>query len=167
MSPAELRLHPPLPPHLRIRPSSVIRNRNPNSKSLLCAQKTAVSASKYAVLGAGFAGLSVAWHLLKHCPKESHVCIDVYDEVGIAGGASGASGGLLHPYSPKAKVLWRGAECWKECLKLLTVAESAVQARVSENIAHVSSCDSDGPIVLRRGILKPATAEKNVEILKE
>lgn len=46
------------------------------------------------------------WHtdwslLLQHCPKESHICIDIYDEVGIGGGASGASGGLLHPYSPK------------------------------------------------------------------
>lgn len=27
--------------------------------------------------------------------------VDVYDEVGIGGGASGVSGGLLHPYSPK------------------------------------------------------------------
>lgn len=27
--------------------------------------------------------------------------IDIYDEVGIGGGASGVSGGLLHPYSPK------------------------------------------------------------------
>ena len=27
--------------------------------------------------------------------------IDIYDEVGIGAGASGVSGGLLHPYSPK------------------------------------------------------------------
>lgn len=27
--------------------------------------------------------------------------VDIYDEVGIGGGASGVSGGLLHPYSPK------------------------------------------------------------------
>lgn len=30
--------------------------------------------------------------------------VDVYDEVGIGGGASGVSGGLLHPYSPKGKI---------------------------------------------------------------
>jgi hypothetical protein len=81
------------------------------------------------VLGAGFAGLSVAWHLLKvlscfsvlaffhcqrqhrlkptdavwlqHSPKDSRVSVDVYDENGVGGGASGVSGGLLHPYSPK------------------------------------------------------------------
>jgi glycine/D-amino acid oxidase-like deaminating enzyme len=57
--------------------------------------------SRYAILGAGFAGISVAWHLLKESPKELRLSVDVYDEVGIGGGASGVSGGLLHPYSPK------------------------------------------------------------------
>lgn len=51
----------------------------------------------YAVLGAGLAGLSVAWHLLKHSPKDSRVSVDVYDKNGIGAGASGVSGGLLHP----------------------------------------------------------------------
>ncbi|XP_039164619.1 uncharacterized protein LOC120291399 [Eucalyptus grandis] len=56
---------------------------------------------RYAVLGAGFAGLSVAWHLLRHSPEKLHLRIDIYDESGIGGGASGIAGGLLHPYSPK------------------------------------------------------------------
>jgi hypothetical protein len=34
--------------------------------------------------------------------------IDIYDEVGIGGGASGVSGGLLHPYSPKGQALLFG-----------------------------------------------------------
>uniref|UniRef100_A0A0E0A5V9 FAD dependent oxidoreductase domain-containing protein n=1 Tax=Oryza glumipatula TaxID=40148 RepID=A0A0E0A5V9_9ORYZ len=62
---------------------------------------------RYAVLGAGFAGLSVAWHLLKHSPKGSRVRVDIYDESGIGGGASGVSGGLLHPYSPKGELYGR------------------------------------------------------------
>lgn len=33
------------------------------------------------------------------------MCIDIYDEVGIGGGASGVAGGLLHPYSPKGSHL--------------------------------------------------------------
>lgn len=37
-------------------------------------------------------------------PKGSSVCVDVIDEIGIGGGASGSSGGLLHPYSPKGAV---------------------------------------------------------------
>lgn len=83
------------------------------------------------MLGAGFAGLSVVWHLLKvsfslarsvcvdnfdilrlavlllklqHSPKGSNLRIDIFDEVGIGGGASGVSGGLLHPYSPKGSL---------------------------------------------------------------
>lgn len=38
---------------------------------------------------------------LQHGSKDSHLCVDVYDEAGIGGGASGIAGGLLHPYSPK------------------------------------------------------------------
>ncbi|KAL1363459.1 hypothetical protein AAHE18_03G150700 [Arachis hypogaea] len=82
-----------------------------------------------AVLGAGFAGLSVVWHLLKHSPKELDLRIDIYDEVGIGGGASGISGGLLHPYSPKVNLLWEGAQCWKDSIKLLKVAEEASVSR--------------------------------------
>lgn len=39
--------------------------------------------------------------MLQHSPKGLHLRIDLYDEVGIGGGASGVAGGLLHPYSPK------------------------------------------------------------------
>lgn len=59
------------------------------------------SSLRCAVLGAGFAGLSVAWHLLQLSPQELHLSVDLYDEIGIGGGASGVAGGLLHPYSPK------------------------------------------------------------------
>ncbi|KAJ3695533.1 hypothetical protein LUZ60_000910 [Juncus effusus] len=118
---------------------------------------------RYAVLGAGFAGLSVAWHILNNCAKGSHVCVDIYDENGIGGGASGVAGGLLHPYSPKAKLLWKGGEFWKECLELIAVAEQANRNGTSEEI----SCYKHEHIVLRRGILRPATSEKNVQILTE
>ncbi|KAK8299664.1 hypothetical protein V6Z12_D05G337000 [Gossypium hirsutum] len=74
------------------------------------------------VLDAGFAGLSVVRHFLKESPKDLNLHIDLY-EMGIGGGAPGLSGGLLHPYSPNVKLLWRGAECWEECMKLLSIAE--------------------------------------------
>ncbi|KAJ6857412.1 hypothetical protein NC651_038957 [Populus alba x Populus x berolinensis] len=115
---------------------------------------------RYAVLGAGFAGLSVTWHLLKNSPKEKEMRIDIYDEVGIGGGASGISGGLLHPYSPKAKLLWRGAECWKESLMLLNVAE------VAAGLSGVDDSD-DSFIVRRRGIMRPAVNTKNLIVLTD
>ncbi|GMI84360.1 hypothetical protein like AT2G22650 [Hibiscus trionum] len=123
---------------------------------------------RYAVLGAGFAGLSVAWHLLKESPKDLHLHIDLYDEMGIGGGASGVSGGLLHPYSPKVKLLWRGAECWKECLKLLSIAEEAVSSE--ENLGSESGefdQDFGGFLVRRRGILRPATNMKTLNLLND
>ncbi|VAI83454.1 unnamed protein product [Triticum turgidum subsp. durum] len=116
---------------------------------------------RYAVLGAGFAGLSVAWHLLQS-PKYSRVSVDVYDENGVGGGASGVSGGLLHPYSPKAKLLWRGGEFWKESMDLLRSAEKA---------DGIAGSDGDGrddeALIWRRGILRPPTTEKAADILLE
>uniref|UniRef100_A0ACD5XXP9 Uncharacterized protein n=1 Tax=Avena sativa TaxID=4498 RepID=A0ACD5XXP9_AVESA len=117
---------------------------------------------RYAVLGAGFAGLSVAWHLLKHSSKDSRVSVDVYDENGVGGGASGVSGGLLHPYSPKAKLLWRGAEFWKESMDLLHSAEQANVAAGSDGASQ-----DDEALIWRRGILRPPTTEKAADILLE
>ena len=111
------------------------RHRPPPSLSPSCV--------RYAVLGAGFAGLSAAWHLLKQSPKDSNIRVDIYDEAGIGGGASGVSGGLLHPYSPKAKLLWRAADCWSESLNLLSAAEAAVASAAQNS-------DRPMPIVRRR-----------------
>uniref|UniRef100_A0A7N0RG48 FAD dependent oxidoreductase domain-containing protein n=1 Tax=Kalanchoe fedtschenkoi TaxID=63787 RepID=A0A7N0RG48_KALFE len=121
------------------------------------------SSLRYAVLGAGFAGLSVAYHLLKHSPRDSRIRVDIYDEVGLGGGASGVSGGLVHPYSPKAKLLWRGKECWEECLELLRVAEEAAALDELSNKNH----EIDGFIIRRRGILRPAMSMKNFDVLNE
>ncbi|KAL5839921.1 hypothetical protein ACOSQ4_012529 [Xanthoceras sorbifolium] len=122
---------------------------------------------RYAVVGAGFAGLSVVWHLLKHCPKELHLRVDIYDEAGIGGGASGVSGGLLHPYSPKVKLLWRGAECWKECLKLLNIAEAALGSKESNLEVGESDQTFSEFVVRRRGILRPATNTKTLNLLND
>lgn len=118
------------------------------------------SSPRYAVLGAGFAGLSVTYHLLKQSPTDSNICVDIFDEVGLGGGASGVAGGLIHPYSPKAKLLWKGEECWTECLQLLRVAEEAAALDELNN-------KSDGFIVRRRGILRPAVSMKNFDVLRE
>ncbi|KAL9667058.1 hypothetical protein QQ045_001404 [Rhodiola kirilowii] len=120
-------------------------------------------AEVYAVLGAGFAGLSVAYHLLKQSPRDSHVRVDIYDEVGLGGGDSGVSGGLIHPYSPKAKLLWKGKECWTECLELLRVAEEASALDELKN----KSENTDGFRVRRRGILRPELSMKNLDVLSE
>lgn len=49
---------------------------------------------KIAVVGAGFAGLSIAWHMAQ---KEG-VQVTLFDAKGVGGGASGIAAGLAHPY---------------------------------------------------------------------
>lgn len=138
---------------LRLSSSSAF---HPNKTSLRCA-----------VLGAGFAGLSVAWHLLFHSPKELKVHVDIFDDVGIAGGASGVAGGLVHPYSPKGKLLWRGEECWREFLNLLNVAEAAAACNYAiDEISH-SQQNTNEFIVRRTGILRPAVKEKILDVMHE
>ncbi|KAL6898034.1 hypothetical protein ACP4OV_006630 [Aristida adscensionis] len=166
---------PPLPPPFPSPPSRLLPNLALYSRRAVEATATAAAASppspagggrgrrplRYAVLGAGFAGLSVAWHLLKHSPKDARVCVDIYDENGVGGGASGVAGGLLHPYSPKVKLLWRGAEFWKECMDLLHRAEQANGTTGSD------ASSQDETLVWRRGILRPLTTEKAADILLE
>ena len=41
--------------------------------------------------------------------KDLGLRIDIFDEVGIGGGASGVSGGLLHPYSPKGTITYQSS----------------------------------------------------------
>jgi glycine/D-amino acid oxidase-like deaminating enzyme len=49
---------------------------------------------RIAIIGAGFAGLSVAWHVLQMGGCE----VTLFDSKGIGGGASGIAAGLMHPY---------------------------------------------------------------------
>ncbi|PWZ17678.1 hypothetical protein Zm00014a_027795 [Zea mays] len=151
-------------------PSHIVPNLTLYSRRTVASAAAATAASpspagghgrrplRYAVLGAGFAGLSVAWHLLKHSPRDSRVSVDIYDENGVGGGASGVSGGLLHPYSPKVKLLWRGAEFWKESMDLLRSAE---QANGTSNVQKcLESCslqllDSDAAQRLIPGLCTP------------
>ena len=49
---------------------------------------------RIAILGAGFAGLSVAWHLLQIGGCE----VTLFDAKGVGAGASGVAAGLMHPY---------------------------------------------------------------------
>ena len=48
------------------------------------------------------------------------------------------------------KLLWRGAECWKECLKLLSIAEQAANSEVLVSESGEFGQDFGGFIVRRR-----------------
>eukprot|EP00884_Botryococcus_braunii_P015276 jgi/Botrbrau1/2431/Bobra.0395s0053.1 len=70
----------------------------------------------------------------------------------IGGGGSGAAAGLLHPFSPRGKVLWKGVEAMEAAKQLLAVAEAAREAHSAES--------PHPPFVWWQPFLRPATSEK-------
>lgn len=83
---------------------------------------------KIAIIGAGFAGLGTAWHLLNRQYKTDPLNITIFDGSGVGGEASGIAAGLLHPYTgPHAKLNRFGHEGMTSTLKLLETAKNALK----------------------------------------
>jgi glycine/D-amino acid oxidase-like deaminating enzyme len=85
-----------------------------------------------AIIGAGFCGLAVAWHLLNHLPSFPNLTVHLFDSKGIGQGASGIAAGLLHPYvGAHAKLNWRGQEGFQATVELLEIASFALKRSVT------------------------------------
>lgn len=85
---------------------------------------------KIAIIGAGFAGLATAWHLLQHQDKIP-LEVTIFDSSGFGGGASGIAAGLLHPFSGlHAKLNRFGWEGYEETSLLLDAAKKALNSQV-------------------------------------
>ncbi len=91
---------------------------------------------KIAVIGAGFAGLAVSYFLCKSAS------VDLFDEKGVGGGASGIACGLVHPYPGEdARRSWNAQEALMDARALF---------------AHVPGC------ILNEGVMRVGrTPEKN------
>ena len=78
---------------------------------------------KVAVVGGGFAGVSVCWHLL----QQGNCSVTLFDPLGIGGAASAVSTGLLYPFTGRLALrTWLGTEGMEATNELLEVAESAL-----------------------------------------
>ncbi len=100
---------------------------------------------RVAIIGGGFAGLSVAQRL---APFASHISILDMMPPGKAG-ASAAAGGLLHPLSSRGGFVWRGVEGYMESKHvLMQLAHTAVD---KENLYQY-------PVEILRPLLKASDA---------
>jgi len=112
------------------------------------------------ILGAGFAGVAVAYHVLRLAAVRGEaVALRVVDARGLGGGASGIAAGLLHPYAPGGKpgrLLWRGAEGCAATHRLLCAAEAALGRPVASR-AGTLHAGPPGPTEARQQ-LSPAQA---------
>jgi len=94
-----------------------------------------------AIVGAGFAGLSSAWHLTA-CGCQ----VTLFDKTGIGGGASGMAAGLLHSFlGTRARKSEFADEGMQEALYLLKIASEY------------------GPVATYNGILRPPTSIEQQE----
>lgn len=85
---------------------------------------------RIAVIGAGFSGLGLAWHLLNQAPSSKVV---LFDPAGVGGGASGMAAGLLHPYvGEEGRRSMLGTDGMDAAKVLLGVAEEALGKKVAD-----------------------------------
>ena len=77
---------------------------------------------RVAIVGGGLAGLSTAWHLAGQVQR-----LTLFDPrpSGHAE-ASSVAGGLLHPLTPKNRLIWSGLEGFEATLRLLAASKEAL-----------------------------------------
>src|ERR1700722_201808 len=116
---------------------------------------------RIAIVGAGLAGLGVAWHLLKKGRCE----ITLFERKGIGAGASGIAAGLLHPYAGeqgrRSAFATEGLAATQE---LIDVAQKQLNKRVVLNrgiIRHVQNEEQ------RQMFLSHCQAYGDVQVLSE
>lgn len=102
---------------------------------------------KAAVVGGGFAGLALCWHLLSLGCR-----VDLYEKEEVGSGSSGLASGLLHPYvGEDAKRSLKATEGLKATLELLRLAEQY----------------SDVPVGEYKGIERKTSSEETAKRLRQ
>ena len=86
---------------------------------------------KIAIIGAGFAGLALCYHLQKR-----QCSVTIFDKGGVASGASGIASGLLHPYV--------GEEVRRSLLADEAILETKHLIQVAEKYSDKTFADFSG-----------------------
>ncbi|KAG7354705.1 FAD dependent oxidoreductase [Nitzschia inconspicua] len=96
------------------------------------------SLTRVGIVGGGLAGLSTAYHLLQKQPTLDITILDVTSGPG-EGGASSVAGGLLHPLSPRGKLVYMGLEGLASTNGLIQVARQfAPECVLREDLYRVA-----------------------------
>lgn len=98
---------------------------------------------RIAIIGAGLAGLSAAWHLIDSCE------VVLFDSKGIGGGASGIATGLMHPYAGE------------QGRRSLFAAEGV---RVSLSLMETVEKKFKTKIIIQRGIIRHVQNKQQKEM---
>ena len=105
--------------------------------------RATTEATRVAVVGGGFAGVAAAFRTLEEANARGRaVELTLIDGAGVGGGASGVAAGLLHPYTPRGKTIWRGEEGAARARRLLDAAARAEDAM--DAMGAERSDDADG-----------------------
>ena len=131
----------PLPTARNVLFQKLITTKPRGSSSSVFCTASLPAQDRYAIVGGGVAGLATAWHLIASAPRAIHV--DLFEAYELGSGGSGAAAGLLHPYNPRARYLWKGQEAFKDAAKLVHIAD-----KETAGMSH--------PIAWYNGILRPA-----------
>jgi len=115
---------------------------------------------RYAIIGGGFAGVAIAWHLIKLSTSENPIQVELFDAYGLGAGGSGAAAGLLHPYTPRGKLLWQGLPAFQASLDLINAAEEATSV-LNNNLKN--KIRKKRQFVWRHGLLRPARTAKQAK----
>jgi glycine/D-amino acid oxidase-like deaminating enzyme len=98
---------------------------------------------------------------MKLSTLEKPIQIELFDAHGLGAGGSGAAAGLLHPYTPRGKLLWQGLPAFQASLDLVNAAEEARTAVVDTK--GLENSKKRRQFVWRHGLLRPARTAKQAK----
>lgn len=113
------------------------------------------------IVGGGLAGLSTAWHLA----TDGAASITILDPrpPGQAE-ASSVAGGLLHPLTPKSKLIWAGLEGFEATSRLLAASKAALER--AGDTAAVARLHSHPGAILRPALTAQHEADYRLAATK-
>ena len=86
---------------------------------MLSSSALSAAPQHFAVVGGGLGGLAVAFHLA----QRPGCTVDVLDSRAPGLGGASPLASLMHPHSPRGKLIWRGREGLAASLELMSFAE--------------------------------------------